>query len=25
VRGTWLPKEEIDRRLADIAHRAAGK
>jgi imidazolonepropionase-like amidohydrolase len=25
VRGTWLPKEEIDRRLAAIAHRAAGK
>jgi imidazolonepropionase-like amidohydrolase len=24
VRGRWLPKEEIDRRLADIARRAAG-
>jgi imidazolonepropionase-like amidohydrolase len=24
VRGRWLPKEEIDRRLADVARRAAG-
>jgi imidazolonepropionase-like amidohydrolase len=25
VRGKWLPKEEIDRRLAEIARRAGGK
>jgi imidazolonepropionase-like amidohydrolase len=25
VRGKWLPKEEIDRRLAEIARRAAGR
>jgi imidazolonepropionase-like amidohydrolase len=25
LRGKWLPKEEIDRRLADIARRAAGR